>query len=301
MRIEPKVDIEVAFRRLYKEAFERVVVSERADPTRAKYLRCSSLPFCPFSLIFNLATNHQTRFLDFRGTYYTKVGTAVHEVMQTALMQVTTNTGLGIDEAVGAKTKMGMIVGDWVCPECGKEEKLTTQPFCCGFPMAYEEIKINYKGIRGHLDTLYLFQKFAVVDYKTTSLQNAESMSSNPPEGYVEQILSYAYLLRKQYRIKIEYVMLVFIPRDNPQVPYTWKRKVTRAEMEGIGLRLRRYKQLHRRTLTLTTELELLELLDEVGPCKNHFCITCNNSNMKEMILNTFRTNKQKFPLKKLL
>lgn len=297
MKLEPKIGIDTAFRRLYNYAFENVVVSERADLSRAKYLRCSALPFCPFSLIEQLAVNHEARFLDFRGTYYTTVGTAVHNVMQTALMQATVQQ----DMSQAKRSVLGNIVGDWKCLECGSEKKLATQPYCCDFPMQYEELEISFKGIRGHLDTLYLFgDTYAVVDYKTTSLANADTISNNPPEGYIEQILAYALLLRLQYKIKVDYLLLCFVPRDNPQTPYLWKRKVTKDMLQDMQHKLKKYLRWHKAAMRIKTKLELLDLIEEVGPCNNPFCSTCGSS-LKSKMLTIHETYKHKFPLGKLL
>lgn len=239
-----------------------------------------------------LAVNHEARFLDFRGTYYTRVGTAVHDVMQTALMQATVQQG---------ENSFGDIVGDWRCPECGKEKKLTTQPYCCDFPMQYEEIKISFKGIVGHLDTLYKFGDiYAVLDYKTTSLANAETISRNPPDGYKEQALAYALLLRLQYKLDIKYIMLCFIPRDNPQTPYLWKRKITKAMLKEMQQKLKKYLRWHRAVLNIKTKLELLELIEEVGPCNGPYCEICRSS-LKRKVTSVFETNKHKFPLGNLL
>lgn len=297
MLLKPKVGPKQKFHRLYNQAWQEVIVSSRADPSRQRNLRCSQLPFCSLDYFVGIATNHKSRYLDMRGLYYTSVGTAVHEIMQTALMR-----------------QSNLIVGNWVCKECGKTKSFTTQPECCDFPMAYEEIDFNYKGIQGHLDTLFCnedkFNKkdiykhtFTVTDYKTTSMANREAMANNPPQGYIEQLLAYFYLLTKQYKLKITHIMLVFIPRDNPDPKNItiWEREVTKVDLDRTESNLRKYLKAHQRVRRIKTLKGLRKLYETYGLCNNTFCSTCRSKDPWSVLENAYNVNKHKLPLNKIL
>ncbi|QDH83392.1 exonuclease [Achromobacter phage Motura] len=283
MLLKPQKDFSRDFLQIYNRALVDTSVVSRRDPKRLLNLRCSQLPFCPLGFFVDVSRNPALQALDFMGTFYTRVGTAVHEVMQTVLMQTSAK-----------------IVGDWTCGECGQVHKFTNQPECCGAPMTYEEICFDYKGIQGHLDTLFLVSgtikkgEFWVVDYKTTSEKAKSKKAKNPGDAYVEQIITYAYLLRKQYGIKVTGVMLVFIPRDNPKSPVTYSRPITDKDLKKQAAKLKIYKQAHKAVLSAESKSDVLGLLDTFGTCSNPFCEVCPSRNPREILKTAYKAAKAK-------
>ena len=287
MRLRPDVDFGVEFKRLYAGAWDNVTVVSKRDPKRLLNLRCSQLPFCPLEFFFNTSRSPRFQQSSMASMYYTSVGTTVHTVMQTALMQ-----------------HSDKIIGNWTCLECGLVKKFTTQPRCCGFPMQYEELDIDYKGIQGHVDTLFLTNKpkkikngkFWVVDYKTCSMNNKDAKMKNPGDAYKEQILSYVVLLTKQYNIHIEGAMLVFIPRDNPKEPSVWSHKVTDADFKGQVKKLKKYRMAHKAILNASKFKDLLRIYDEFGMCQKQDCPVCRSGNPAQALKFAFK-QAQKLPL----
>lgn len=288
INLQPSTDESKHFLRMYDEAMENTIVTSRADPSRMLSLRCSQLPFCGPAFFTNLVNNGMFRHLDVRGMYYTSVGTTVHEVMQKAM---------SIDNEV--------ILGDWKCVECGKVSKFTTVKTCCGFPMDYEEISVNYKGIQGHMDTVYIAKSgLWIVDYKTTSLKARSSKSKDPGPAYKEQLLSYATLVERQhgealkkagYPHTVTGIMNLFIPRDDPAQRIVWSQALTTEMKDAQWAKIRTYKKYHKLALNLTTKKEVLKLLEQ-GKCGDQYCQVCNNRSYtpKQLVLNAYKQVKRK-------
>ena len=138
MKIRPLAHYDVAndFLQVYSQA-KALSLSNRADIGRIVSLRCSQLPFCPTSLLLNYLYKGLTSPMDLLGSYYTSVGTAVHEVMQRYL------------------SKSGRFLADYVCHECGTVHHMTTKHECCGFDTHYHEVLIDCMGIVGHIDGIF--------------------------------------------------------------------------------------------------------------------------------------------------
>lgn len=299
MRIVPRTSLGQDFERIYQKAVRNVVVVSRADPYRALNLRCSGLPFCPLEFFYNQAISPGRRHLDMSGLFYTTVGTAVHDVMQTALMQSTRR-----------------IVGNWHCKKCGKTRKLCFQTDCCDAPMTYDEIDINYKGVQGHVDTVVVvkmnglegpaldkwlekislkeFRKhwddaeFAVVDYKTCSLTNQAAKLRDPGSAYKEQVYAYALLLRLQYGMRVNSAVLFFVPRDNFAKARPWETLIGKQELKETKQRISQYLRLHKRVLRLKKFSELMEIYEEFGTCTKSYCDVCKKSDVKATLRTAF-------------
>lgn len=276
---------------------ESTIVTSRADPQRLLSLRCSQLPFCGPAFFTNLSTRGMFRHLDVRGMYYTSVGTTVHEVMQKAM---------SIDNE--------SILGNWKCAECGKTSLFSTVKSCCGFPMDYEEISVNYKGIQGHIDTVFITKTgLWIVDYKTTSLKARDSKSKDPGPAYKEQLISYATLVERQYGKflkkagypnKVTGVMNLFLPRDDPAQRISWSQTLTSEMKDAQWSKIRTYKKYHKLALSLTSKSETLQLLDQ-GKCGDQYCNVCNHRDrsQKQIVLDAYKQAKRKevLPLLKFI
>lgn len=180
------------------------------DPKRITELHPSSFPFCPIKTWYNwcMEGDLATVFEEPSSMrYYTEIGTAFHTMIQSTL-------GRG-----------GKMLGDWVCPNCKHEVKLSHKHKCpkCKSNMDYEELGVVHGDrIVGHCDGLFKWgDGYVVIDYKTTSIKALEKHAKLhnvlPYKHNVAQIESYCYLLAKQYGIKIVGWCLMYCSRDNPQ------------------------------------------------------------------------------------
>lgn len=268
------------------------------DPGRVLNLRCSSLPFCPVNLFYQIGTLGTSQSLDMNSMYFTRVGTTVHTVMQTALVR-----------------NGDRIFGDWYCPKCKITEHMSLFRTCtkCQRPMQYEELAIDYRGIKGHVDTLFVPKsqvkyaqqmsqlpeaeryeaakrlRLVIVDYKTCSISNSAAKKRNPGATYKSQIRAYAWLLTKQYGLQIDSTILMFLPRDNPNRPVYWEQVWTADDMPKLGRLLKRWKQAHTDALTARSWSEVKALLDDYGSCSGEYCKVCASSNVKTMLRQAFK------------
>ncbi len=297
--LRPQTTAGAAFLQHYRYAFSNVQSWDRNDPHRVLSLRCSGLPFCSLDFFVNLAYNGMSRSLDFSGLFYTSVGTAVHTVMQRALA-----------------LEGGRLWGNWLCKKCGNFERYSIQRTCCETPMQYEEIDIDYKGIKGHVDTLFAMDveaaqrvsalksekkrlkamkklKFAIVDYKTTSMAARDKKSKSPGWNYIEQIMAYAYLLGKQYELKIKTVMLCFIPRDNPKDPALFIKNMDAEDFKVIGRKLKSYKRAHKQVLSASSWSDVKELIEDYGMCNDAYCKVCKSANPRGILKAAYKKAKE--------
>lgn len=285
MKLKPPVQYSVAqdFLRLYGETLNQQVMS-RADIDRIIHLRCSQLPFCPTSLVLEYKLKGLVRGMDLMGTYFTSVGTAVHEVMQKFLC------------------RSGLFLADYVCHECGTVHRLSTQHECCGFDTHYHEVQIDYMGIQGHIDGIFKDRSgnWWILDFKTCSVAGAAKKKTSPGVGYIEQVESYAYLLYKQYGIRVKGTMLVFLPRDNPRSPVVWSQPVDPHKFKIIRKRLQHYGELHAQALAAVTAREVWALTKH--RCSNPFCRYCKLSDtaLKAMVKRAFASKVNPLPLSAL-
>lgn len=279
-RIKPLVQHAVAadFQHVYEKIWKDVFVSEPADPTRVLSLRPSQLPFCPVGFFINHSLRGMFRSLNMAGAYYTSVGTTVHTCMQTFLPQ------------------SSRFLADYKCTECGKWHRLSHQWECCGFPCEYHEVQINYKGVTGHIDGIYLDKKgnYWILDFKTTSKAASEKKRKDPGPVYTEQVEAYAYFIYKQYKIKVKGVMLVFVARDNPQTPVVWTREITEEDRARIKNKFVVYRKMQQVALDVTTEDQAVKLFTAYGRCVDPMCEHCPKDDqiIKSRLRNAFRRGK---------
>lgn len=310
MLIVPTRAFATTFLQHYSQSWNTYLHVSRADPRRLKTLRASSLPFCPLDFFYNVSMKGMSRSLDMGGLYYTTVGTAVHTVMQTALAQ-----------------DGHRLWGNWKCRACNTVRMYSVyRPCSCGGLPEYEELEVDYKGLVGHVDTLFCLEpevaakiskkrhaktrlrlaqehlSFVIVDYKTSSLSGAPQKSRSPGAAYIEQLESYAWTCTKQYKLNIKAIMNVFIPRDNPDPRRItiFERPVDSQMIKRSGERVKRYKAARTDATKVETKKQLLTLLKEHGRCSNQYCQVCKTPDPKAVLLQAYKMGRanDRLPLK---
>ena len=164
MKITPSRTGSAEFLSVFRTAIADAVMVQKGDPERLFNLRCSQLPYCPRSVIMHYLTMGVYQSMDMMMAYYVGVGHAVHNVMQNYMATT------------------GRLLADYVCRECGKKYPLSHKSECCGFPTRYEEVSINWKGIKGHIDAILKDSKgkYWIVDFKTCSIAGAKTKFRDP-------------------------------------------------------------------------------------------------------------------------
>jgi hypothetical protein len=277
MKLVPVKSVKLDFLQVYNEAVANTLTSSKQDPKRLYNLRCSQLPYCSASVLVNYAQRGKYQAMDLMMAYYVGVGHAVHHVMQTYLSQ------------------SGRFLADYTCKECDKVHKLSHQSECCGFPTVYDEIDLDYNGVQGHIDAVFKDRQgqYWILDFKTTSLSNAQEKAKRPPENYKRQVRAYAYLLWKQHKIKVVGLMLVFIPRDNPKEPTVWEHRIKETDFDNFRSELLVDLRTHRKTMMAKTIEDMKPLLVS---CGGQYCRVCAHTRSRNLGLLTKHLNK--FPIK---
>lgn len=273
---------------VYNEALVSVI-ADKQDVSRIMNVRCSSLPFCSLTFFINHATNGVYRYLDMKGTFYTAIGTTVHEVAQKHI-------GLS-----------GKFLADWKCVICNTEYKLSMTNECCDFPCTFEEISVKWKTkdgfISGHIDGIFKAAdgKYYILDYKTTGVKAALTKQNDPGIVYREQVFMYAMLMWTTYKIKIAGVILFFIPRDDLKVPVVYYRPFTKVDFTKAKNKATKYIREHKQALEVETISQALLLMDN-GNCKNPYCKICTKTNIKSLVTEAYRIGVQRknLPIKNL-
>ncbi|AXG66613.1 putative exonuclease [Dickeya phage vB_DsoM_JA13] len=202
-----------------------VTVPEKRYPK--KRVSPSMFPICSIQeYAARLYEKHNKHLSGESGTMlniFAKAGTGMHESIQNALG----NTG--------------QMVGHWKCsnPDCEehpktksvyengkriKKGKHTRTHSCdnicpkCKKPMAYSELKVLYKSLKGYVDGLIdnLDGTYSLIDLKSTTVTKAAD-GTFFVKYHRYQIATYAYILKKRYGYNIVDYTLVYVPRDNPK------------------------------------------------------------------------------------
>lgn len=261
--IRPESNIEKEIMSFYNEGLTTPVLS-KTSPERVLHLRPSQMPFCPISFFIKHATQGLHTTFDLSGSFYTSMGTVVHQIVQSHLC------------------RSGKLLANYYCFECKTDHPLSYKHECCDFPTKYEEIKINYKNIVGSIDAIFQTKnkKLWLADVKTTSISGTKTKKSNPGVAYREQLETYSYCFEKQYKMEIEGMLNLFIPRDNiNNTPVIWYAKLTDILRDKIRRRLKEYHKLHQEVLDISTLKDTLALVD-YGFCNNSYCRVCSVSGM---------------------
>jgi hypothetical protein len=273
MRLRPLSSVPIAkdFFRTYMQTMDSTILMHKAEPLRILSLRASQLPFCPRDFFINHALHGLNRPQDLRSAFYTEVGTVVHDVMQRYL------------------STSGRFLADYECRECGTWHRQSFKNECCGFPCRYHEVRIDIKGMKGHIDAIYRDEqgKLWILDFKTTSIKAAPKKKTDPGSAYIEQIEVYAVLFEIQYGMKIEGFMDAFIVRDNPaNEPPVYARLLDDTKREEVLRRIKRYRRAHRDALDAESWTEVKALLD-YDKCTNAMCDVCGRND--EVIFNKLK------------
>lgn len=279
MKITPAQSGSGAFKSLWAHAMKHQTIIERSDPARLYNLRCSAIPYCPRSVLFKWATTGLAFEMEMTMAYYVGVGHAVHDVAQRYL------------------ALSGDLLADYRCKVCKKWHRLSHKHTCCGVPCEYHELTIDYKGIVGHIDAVVKIRgHYYIVDFKTTSINGSYKKQTQPGSSYKAQITAYAYLLQKQYGIRVKGVILAFIPRDNPHRLVTWEAPVTDALLEKTRRALKADKRLHRLTMKAKTMDDFKELLEVF--CDDAYCDACRKVSTPGF-LKLLKQHRGDFPIKR--
>lgn len=283
LKIEPlgKHMLAADFLKVYKKTVKDTLFIERMSPGRILSLRPSQMPLCPMNMFIERAKHGIYQPIEFGMAYYTKVGTVVHEILQNFLCQ------------------SGRFLANYYCHECNTWHKMSHKWECCGFPCEYHEVEINFKGVVGHIDAIYKDEqgRYHIVDFKTTSTEQAPKKKLDPGIVYREQLETYAVLTELQYGIKIYGYGDVFLPRNNPlkQDPVTWCTELTDAKRKEVRVRLTRYKKMHKAYLDVSTKKEAIALLDW-GRCADPWCKVCkdpDDEDVKKKLAEAYRFGKK--------
>ena len=221
--------------------------------------------------------------MDMMMAYYVTVGSAVHTVMQNYL------------------SRSGKFLADYYCKRCGTYYPLSHVHSCCGHPTEYEEVQISFLRIGGHIDGIFQDSQghYWILDFKTTSMKSAPEKQKKPGDAYSEQVESYAYLLYRQYGIRVKGAILCFLPRDNPRTPVLWVKELGKVHFREIHERLKRYRKIHAQAMEASTVEEVMEFYKH--RCSNQYCEYCKLSKreLKASVVKALKS-KHKLPLSNL-
>lgn len=154
---------------------------------------------------------------------FAKAGTGMHESIQNALGHTGQMVGhwkcMNTDCKEHAKTKSVYENGVRI-----KKGKYTRKHSCdnicpsCKKAMAYSELKVLYKSLKGFVDGLIdnLDGTYSLIDLKSTTVTKAAD-GTFFVKYHRYQIATYAYILKKRYGYNIVDYTLVYVPRDNPK------------------------------------------------------------------------------------
>lgn len=244
LRPERKYNVIADITREYNIARNSLVKVHSRDISRLETIRASQLPFCPLNFVLTVAKFGPHSVLQFYSSYFTKVGTTVHEVLQDAM------------------ATRGRFLANWECSVCGSVRKFSHEPMCCGFQSSYNEIKIEHEYVTGHIDGVFKGEdgRYWILDYKTTSTAQAKNRMAYPGRGYIEQVEAYALACRELFNLDIAGVIVFFITRDNPTQPYVWAQELESEDFPDIKARMKEYHDMHKFALEAKTKEDLKEV-----------------------------------------
>jgi hypothetical protein len=179
--------------------------TQKTTLNKTSDFRVSGLPICPIrTLLYN------ERSESFSMSFYTSIGTAVHETAQKWLA-----VGNFSDKIYSCwkAVETGEIIGP-----CFKKDLPKNWD---NYTVEYEEITILYNGLSGHVDLVLEIMpgKFMVVDFKTTDLEGKKRRGGNWRNQYpasrssIIQISTYSTLLREIFGLNIVAWCLVYVDR----------------------------------------------------------------------------------------
>lgn len=201
-----------------------VKVEEKRWPK--KRVSPSMFPICPIQeyakLLYQKHNNCMTGESGTLLNIFAKAGTGMHESIQNALGH--SGQMVGHWKCVNEKcpeypkTKSKEVNGKYVRGKFTRTRSTDNKCPCCGKPMAYSELKVLFKTLKGYVDGLIdnLDGTYSLIDLKSTMISKAAD-GSFFVKYHRFQIATYAYLLKKKYGYNIVDYTLVYVPRDNPK------------------------------------------------------------------------------------
>jgi hypothetical protein len=198
-----------------------VIKNERPAPHKKPEFRMSKMPICGLLHTIEELEGKSAK-IQYSTDFFTSIGDAIHETLQQHFPLT--------------KDVSQYVFGNWKCnnPKCEKYDKVvkfrcTTPeklkcPKCSKRSLEYSELKINYKGVTGHIDLILLIDGvFYLLDFKTTSEYNVKNPSRYLPyPKNVIQIESYLVPLQEQFDIKISHYILFYISRNSTESESKW-------------------------------------------------------------------------------
>ncbi len=190
----------------WKEAIDHGGM-DPVDQSRNEFLRPSALPFCPLKVGYNRVVNgvETERYSSFNESFYTSIGTAVHELLQNFVGR------LAVSKGVELKVET---LGHWHCKACGRKRRFTIYKPCkCGGTPEYEEISIHWRTTVGHIDkVIRVGNCLFILDYKTTGSMAIRKHRAGAPAGEPyfpypanrAQIMRYVGLFEKVFAKEFE-------------------------------------------------------------------------------------------------
>ena len=207
---------------MYRGFLELTRIEEASEAPRA---RPSSFPLCSVRVYEDLlyhSLHPNIRERTFPSEMYTTMGRGMHATVQEWLSHQ--------DDT--------WIYGDWHCRQCNLHKYATTDSNCdsCGQPMLYQEMELEYLGMRGHVDLIVWepSKGYIVVDLKSCGdFAIKQARFTRLSANYVLQLFSYAFMLHNQHgeEMKKDHgggvtgCSLLFINRHKPRQSreFTWK------------------------------------------------------------------------------
>lgn len=272
---------------------KKIGKSSVIEPPRPDKFRVSGLPYCPILDI------HQSRALslysesEYSKSVYTRVGTAIHEAFQLHVEHLDPSVPYGdweCSRVLSSKDKdnkktivtCNKVVSHLTLENASKAIKKSCPHGHddCHLHLKYKELELMYKGVlSGHTDMLFFYKgKIYLIDVKTTSNYIIKGSKKEPAKTYQEQIETYAFILWKKYKIKVDYVVILYVAREKSISKSATPVKIYAKKVTPAFLKKRRdlthhYVKLYkmRRKVGFPADLskkEAIEALAENRPCK---------------------------------
>lgn len=237
---DSKSSIEYAVDTLMDHMLKNGYAYSHTDPSRANWLRISSLPFCAREWWLNqVHSRAPLRKEESTTLFFTRVGTAVHEAFQDAFTELAGLPNLLLhgnthhDPSEVKKILLphnAVLVQDWRCTRCKLVHEFQPKPLRCshceGTEFGYKEHQVRYsRKVLGHMDGCFAFPHkpgapyskkwiHIPIDYKTAS-EAVLTSGKLPYRGNAAQLLTYAAIKRTE-GYNVPGVVLIYIRRDNP-------------------------------------------------------------------------------------
>lgn len=266
-------------------------VGHKTDYKRITQLRFSSFPFCGLYWFLKLPESIQPHTRkDFGFAYFTSVGTTVHNVFQEAIQSI-----------VPADTRL---LHDYVCRryDCGHRHRLRFKaPKACtkckGELFEAAEVEVSLHGAKGHIDQILVWvdddgeMHLIVIDYKTTTSQKVNSKKGIPYKENISQIRSYCAALTDE-GYSVSAFVLIYIPRDNPFMPWPYVEMYTDAMYKKDVARIAGYKEQHDAWTAVQASADAIALLDQ-RPCQDPLDVPEDYADCEYCKLCTLRDTKK--------